>query len=292
MIVVVGSVNLDIVAEVDHTPLPGETVLARAHWTAHGGKGANQAVAAARLGAEVHFVGCVGRDAHGQELRRDLSDEGVDIALLAVSDSPTGMASITVDPAGENAIVVGTGANDDVTVTPDVADLLARADVVLSQLEIPIAVVADAGAAAGGLFVLNAAPAAHLPADVLASVDVLVANEHEITALAGALDPVRVRELGVPTVVTTLGARGAHVVTAGDSAFVPAIEVTVRDTTGAGDAFCGALAHGLDAGLDVFDATVRAVIAGSLATTMMGARAGMTDLAGLERATTRRRRSE
>jgi ribokinase len=292
VIVVVGSINMDVVAEVDHAPMPGETVLARAHWTAHGGKGANQAVAAARLGGDVHFVGCVGSDAHGDELRRDLAAEGVDIGSLAVSATPTGFASITVDPSGENAIVVGTGANDDVVVTAAVADLLARADVVLSQLEIPITVVADAAAATGGLFVLNAAPARELPGDLLASVDVLVANEHEIVALAGAIDPASIRELGVPTVVTTLGARGAHVVTTGDSAFVPAIEVPVRDTTGAGDAFCGALAHGLDAGLDVFDATARAVVAGSLATTMMGARSGMTDLAGLERASATRRRSE
>ncbi len=291
MIVVVGSVNLDIVAEVDRPPRPGETVLARAHTTVHGGKGANQAVAAARLGADVYVVGCVGRDAHGDELRRGLAEEGIDVTFLATSDSPTGMASITVDPSGENTIVVGTGANDDVDLPPDVLALLARADVVLSQLEIPISVVADAAAATRGVFILNAAPAADLPDSLRRSIDVLVANEHEITAIAGAPDPDTIRGLGIATVVVTLGSRGAEVVTTGDTAFVPAPDVPVRDTTGAGDAFCGALARGLDTGLDVFDAAAAAVVAGSLATTMVGARSAMPDLARLERAMTTRRRT-
>ena len=291
MIVVVGSVNLDIVAEVDRPPRLGETVLARAHTTVHGGKGANQAVAAARLGADVRFVGCVGRDAHGDDLRRGLAEEGIDVTFLATSDSPTGMASIIVDPSGENTIVVGTGANDDVDLPPGVVELLTRADVVLSQLEIPIAVVADAAAATGGVFILNAAPAADLPDSLRPSIDVLVANEHEITAIAGAPDPDTIRGLGIPTVVITLGSRGAQVVTTGDTAFVPAPDVSVRDTTGAGDAFCGALARGLDAGLGVFDAAAAAVVAGSLATTMVGARSAMPDLARLERAMTTRRRT-
>jgi ribokinase len=292
VIVVVGSVNLDIVAEVDRPPRPGETVLARAHTTVHGGKGGNQAVAAARLGADVYVVGCVGRDAHGDELRRGLAEEGIDVTFLATSDSPTGMASITVDPSGENTIVVGTGANDDVDLPPDVLALLARADVVLSQLEIPISVVADAAAATRGVFILNAAPAAELPDSLRRTIDVLVANEHEITAIAGAPDPDTIRGLGIATVVVTLGSRGAQVVTTGDTAFVPAPDVPVRDTTGAGDAFCGALATGLDTGLDVFDAAAAAVVAGSLATTMVGARSAMPDLARLERAMTTRRRTQ
>jgi len=288
VIVVVGSVNMDVIATVDHLPRPGETIIAVDHANSHGGKGANQAVAAARLGADVHFVGCVGDDVFGDELRSGLAAEGVDVGCLRGVAGSSGTAIVTVDGAGENTIVVGSGANQRLTLSEGDLDLVGRASIVLCQLEVPLQAVAAAATATSGLFVLNAAPAERLPADLLADVDVLVVNEHELSVVAGSMDVDAVRALGVATVVTTLGGRGAQVVTSWDIGYIPAIEVPVLDTTGAGDAFCGALAASLDSGSDVFAAAARATVAGSLATTRIGARTGMPDLEALESAIARR----
>jgi ribokinase len=288
MIVVVGSANMDIVVRVGRHPGPGETVIAHDHGTHHGGKGANQAVAAARLGGDVHFVGCVGDDEAGVELRSSLAHEGVDVGHLASAGGPSGIALVTVDEDGENAIVVGRGANASLALTDGDRTLISRADVVVSQLEIPLRVVVDAAGAATGTFVLNAAPARPLPPELTEAVDVLVVNEHELTVVAGGTSVPSVRGLGIETVVVTLGARGAQVVTPWDIGYIPALEVPVMDTTGAGDAFCGALAAALDEGRDVFEAAARAVAAGGLAVTRVGARAGMPTTEDLDRAMARR----
>ncbi len=278
MIAVVGSVNRDVVVQTDRLPAPGETVLATGHTESAGGKGANQAVAAARLGAEVAFVGRVGDDEAGRLLREGLAAAGVDTTrLVATSQHATGLAVIAVDAAGENAIVVSPGANRAVVVS-DVADaaaLLREATVTLLQLEIPMQTVVDAAATAGGTVVLNAAPARALPEELLGDVDVLVVNTGELEALTGSTTPESAAGLSVPAVVVTLGPDGAAVVKGDAVARYPAPSVEVVDTTGAGDAFCGALAAAIDAGLTIDEAVPRAVVAGALATTAVGARTAM-----------------
>lgn len=288
MITVVGSVNLDVTATVDRHPRPGETVLARALATGHGGKGANQAVAAARLGGEVAFVGAVGRGANGNELTSHLGAEGVDIDAVQVTSEPSGTAMITVDAEGENVIVAASGANWFIEIDDAARTLLTRSDVVLSQLEIPFDIVEEAATTATGTFILNAAPPARIPDSLLAAIDVLIVNQHEAMALAGSLDPGALRSIGVPTVVSTMGAEGAQVVTASDVAYVPAIPVTAIDTTGAGDAFCGAFAVALSEGNDPFEAAAFAAVAGALATTKVGARTGMPNRSQLDAAIRRR----
>ena len=285
MIVVVGSVNRDLVINSDALPAPGETVLGSGHLETAGGKGANQAVAAARLGAEVAFVGRVGNDEAGRMLAAAFEADGVDVEHLSTSSmASTGLAVITVDESGENTIVVSPGANGLVGVA-DVADagpLLQSAAVTLLQLEIPLRTVREAALAAGGTVILNAAPAQALPDDMVAAADVLVVNEPELETLVGSDDPSEAAGLPVPATVVTLGAEGAAIVADGSVTNYPAPVVDVIDTTGAGDAFCGALAAGIDAGLDLEEAVPRAVIAGALATTAIGARSAMPTVAELD----------
>lgn len=283
-VVVFGSVNLDLVATVTALPAPGETVLASGFAQHGGGKGANQAVAAARLGASVAFVGAVGSDEPGRALRSALAAERVDTAGLRQDAAPTGTAIILVDGRGENVIVVASGAN----MTLDAADadraaaLLRPGAVLLCQLEVPVrAVVAAAAAArgAGATVILNAAPAGAVSAELLRHVDVLVVNEGEAGAILGR--PVGSAEEGsaaaadlatrVPAVVVTLGARGA-VLAAGDRPMpVPAIPVPAVDTVGAGDAFVGALACELARGGALRDAVRVGTAAGALAACRPGA---------------------
>ena len=275
---------MDTVLEVDALPRPGETVAARTSSYAHGGKGANQAVAAARLEAEVEFIGSVGSDAFGAELLGALADEGVGVGHVRRVDGASGTAVVMVDREGENSIVVSPGANGRVELDDSDRDLLGRASIVLLQLEIPIAVVEEAARAAGGVVVLNAAPAAPIPKQLADVVDVLVVNRQELRSIAGDATPAAARSTGVDTVIVTFGAEGAQVVAAGDLATYRPPAITVADTTGAGDTFCGALASGLDRGLDVFEATAEAVVAGALATTGLGARTAMPTLPRLTRA--------
>ncbi|MGI9585928.1 MAG: ribokinase [Acidimicrobiia bacterium] len=291
MIVVVGSINADLVFEVDEIPRGGETVVAKSHRVVAGGKGANQAVAAARLGADVTFIGCVGDDQPGTDLRRDLEAEGVDAVSMSVASGPTGTAVVAVDKRGENAIIVDEGANGQLALGEEQTQIIQSAEVVLCQQEIPINLVADVAALTKGVFVLNAAPSKGHPDGLLERVDVLVVNEHEAKDLGAGRDPVSIRALGVPTVITTLGAAGARVVTGGDIAVVEPPTVSVRDTTGAGDTFCGALVAAMHDGMDVFEATARGVIAGALATQRLGARTAMPTAAELDEALVRRQSS-
>ena len=285
VIAVVGSVNLDHVATVETRPDPGETVRARQYREFSGGKGGNQAIAAARLGHAVSIVGATGEDAAGDLVRRSLSTEGVDITNLEVlSDEPTGRALVVVDDAAENSIVVVGGANALLSAdhVDRAADVLRDAAVVVAQLEIRPETVLAAARLARGLFILNAAPARHLDDELLALVDVLVVNEGEFEVVAGFAatdDPETAARLaaGAATrsVVITLGADGALVWSDQRLTAVPAPAVTVVDTTGAGDTFVGALADALARGQSLLDAAQWAVHAASLSTTSLGATTAM-----------------
>jgi len=274
-VLVVGSVNRDLVVRVPRHPEAGETALASGHSTAHGGKGANQAVAAASAGATVAFVGRVGGDRVGQELLAGLAGAGVDVSrVVRDEEAPSGLAVVAVDAAGENRILVSPGANARVG-DADVraaASLLATASVLLLQLEIPIEAVVTAARLAQGRVVLNPAPARKLPDELLRRVDVLVPNRAELRALVGSDDPRAAAALGVPAVVVTLGAAGAALVRGGRVERIPAPTVEVVDTTGAGDVLCGTLAARLAHGASLEAAVRAAVTAASRAVGRPGAR--------------------
>jgi ribokinase len=276
-IAVVGSINVDVVVEVDRLPAPGETVVGGDRRELPGGKGANQAVAAARLGGAVALVARVGADDAGRRLRDALAGEGVDVTHVGEDpEAPTGMALIAVDAAGENTIVVSPGANDRVS-PADVraaSDLLAGAAVILIQHEVPDEAIAAALAAAGGTVVLNPAPARALAGPV----DVLVPNRGELEALAGrAGDPVELARAlhGAAAVVVTLGPEGAVVVQGERAERIQAPRVDAVDTTGAGDAFCGALAQALADDATLVEAARWAARAAAVSVTRLGAQAGM-----------------
>lgn len=292
-IVVVGSLNLDLVVPVPHHPRPGETVLGSDHFSNPGGKGANQAVSAARLGQGVAMVGCVGGDDAGAALRSSLSDEGVNVDRVASLDGvPTGIALISVDGDGENTIIVSPGANArvDVDAVNGARDLLDAAVVTLVQLEIPLETVAATAEAAGGTVVLNPAPGRPLDAELLARVDVLVPNLGELGVVTGGEAPLGLDEAaaaasridGPEAVVVTLGAEGALVAASGDAVHVPGVEVRAVDTTAAGDSFCGALADGLVRGLELEAAVRWAVAAAALTVTKKGAQQSLPRRAEVE----------
>jgi ribokinase len=283
-IVVVGSLNLDLTLRVPRLPGPGETVLSSGPaQSGFGGKGANQAAAAAAFGATVAMIGRIGDDEAGQQILADLRGRGIEVSpVLATPGARTGGATIAVNPAGENIILVDPGANSDLRPADVRPDLLAAADAVLVQLEIPVPVVAAVVTAAAGRAVLNPAPARSLPADILRGAGVLVPNLTELALLTGRPQPadlasaVRLaRELpGDADVVVTLGSRGALVVPGsgrpGTHIGAPACDVV--DATGAGDCFCGSLAVSLAEGMDLTDAVRLSVAAASLSVTAPGAR--------------------
>ena len=287
-IAVVGSANLDLVVEVDTIPVPGETVLGGDLRRIPGGKGANQAVAAARLGRRVAMIGRLGDDDAGTTLRSAMAAAGVDTTwLLNTYATLSGTALIAVGADGDNAIVVSPGANGRVS-SADVesaAPVLGAAAVVMLQLEVPLEAVEAAVRHAHGTVVLNPAPApgSMLPDELLDGVDVIVPNQTELATLAGyaglsaigEVDPdtavALARGLPVAAAVVTLGAAGAMVVTPADATHVPAPTVEPVDTTAAGDAFCGALADALVDGADLVRAAEWAVRVGAAATLRPGA---------------------
>ncbi|MFB7494067.1 ribokinase [Streptomyces sp. NPDC056161] len=284
-LLVVGSANADLVISVERRPGAGETVLGSDLAVHPGGKGANQAVAAARLGARTALLARVGDDAHGRLLLDSQRTAGVDTAGVLVGGAPTGVALITVDPSGDNSIVVSPGANGRLT-PADVraADGLLRASrVVSAQLEIPLETVVEVVRNLGpdSRFVLNPSPPRPLPAEVLAACDPLIVNEHEAQViLGGQADGVGERPedwarallaKGPRSVVVTLGAQGALTADADGVTRVPSVKVAAVDTTGAGDAFTAALAWKLGADSALPEAAAYAARVGAAAVTKQGA---------------------
>jgi len=274
---VVGSANLDLVANVDRLPAPGETVLGTGYAEHAGGKGLNQAVAAARAGGRVAFVGAVGSDAAGDALLQVMADTGIDSSAVEVSREPTGRALIAVSAEAENLIIVVSGANMTV-----VAPQVPNSKVVLCQLEVPLDAIVRAfiaGRANGSVTVLNPAPATPLPPELLALCDVVVPNEHEVELLGGAQ---HLLELGAGAVVVTLGSRGADLYRGGQVVHIHTLAVTPVDTTGAGDCFCGSLSARLAAGDELVAALQYASAAAALSTTVAGAVPSMPLRAAVE----------
>jgi ribokinase len=269
---VVGSVNLDLVATVPRLPRPGETLTGAELDRVPGGKGANQAVAAARLGAETRFVGAVGRDDFGERALAELRATGVDLSALQVVDGPTGIALILVDEAGENQIVVVPGANH--ALDPAAVDV-GEPDALVCQLEIPDAVIEAALRGTDAFFCLNAAPARPVPPAVLERADLIVANSLELEALGSS-------PLG-PLFALTLGAEGALLLEDGREvarAIPPTVEAV--DGTAAGDAFTACLVVSLLEGRDRDEALRRACAAGAIAASRPGAQPSLPTAAEVD----------
>lgn len=269
-IAVVGSLNVDLTLRCDRLPHPGETVTGRDFTQGPGGKGANQALAAARLGARVRMVGRTGADAYAEVAVRNLRTAGVDLTLVTEADAPTGVAMILVDDAGENQIAVHPGANALLDLDGiDIGDT----DAVICQLEIPSGAVVQAARATRGLFCLNAAPAVPIPPEALARTDVIIVNETEHAALP-------------PTsalIALTLGAAGAVLLKDGEEiARGTPPPVTAVDTVGAGDTFVAAFVVGLVEGRQPGDALQRACVAATLTVTREGAQTAMPTAAQVD----------
>lgn len=282
-IVVVGSANIDQVFRVERIPSPGETVLSQGLNTALGGKGQNQAVAAARAGVATTFIGAVGDDGFGEMVRNGLAADSIDVSHLKTTDKPTGTALIAVDPTGENTIIVEAGANNDVAnLTSEDSAAISAASALMMQLEIPLATVIESARiarAVGTRVILNAAPIQALPKELLDNLDILIVNEHEAAELArdndlsAELEGVGERLLSlVSTVIVTLGSKGAALHRVGsEPVVVPAHRVTAVDATGAGDTFCGAFAAGVVEGMMMDDALRFAGAAASISVENHGA---------------------
>jgi ribokinase len=295
-VVVVGSINVDLVVSVPRLPGPGQTVTGGEHWRAPGGKGGNQAAAVARLGAGVAILASVGDDDPGRDAIEDLRLRGVDVTgIRSVKGVPTGVALIVVDGGGENQIAVASGANSRLSAVDVQADVARRRPkVVLAALEIPDdAVLAAARGAAevGAMFLLNPAPYREIQKEIFAMVDVLTPNQHEAAALAGRAEEgmggwgklfEQLSAEGLRRLVVTLGSRGAAIYGGREETVVPAPKVDAVDATGAGDAFNGALAASLAEGRGIEEAVRRAVAAGSMATRARGARPGLPTREELE----------
>lgn len=294
-IVVLGSVNADLVLRCERLPRPGETVHGQDFQTVPGGKGANQAVAAARLGGRVEFIGCIGDDAFGSAARVTLERAGVGTAhLRARAGVPTGVAMILVERSGQNSIALAAGANAclDIAQVDEAAATIARASLLVCQLETPLASVQHAIGVArrhGVPVLLNPAPAQPLAQALLAEVDILVPNESEAAGLLvgeGSLDPAvaaaALQKRGPGTVIVTLGGDGICIADLRGTRSRPAPAVQAVDTTGAGDTFIGAFAVALQEGLDTDGAAAFAQRAAALSVTRAGAMASMPTRAELE----------
>jgi len=286
-VIVFGSINIDLVAKTHRLPVPGETVAGHTFFTAPGGKGANQAVAAARLGVPARLIGRVGDDSFGKELLASLQAAGVDTGSVSADPAAsTGIAAIAADDAGQNTIVIIAGANGCVgdKDCDRVEQLLPGAAALLLQLEIPLSAVltaARAARAAGVPVILDPAPArADIPAELYSLTDIITPNEIEASQLAGfpvsdretaALAAAEFRRRGAGTAIVKLGDRGVFCATAEESFFVPAFPVPVADTVAAGDAFSGALAAAIAAGKPLRQAVIWGAAAGALCATKAGA---------------------
>ena len=299
MIVVIGSINMDLVLRVPRMPLPGETLTGGAFRTIPGGKGANQAVACARLsgkvaagGQQVAMIGCVGDDAFGATLRAALVGDGIiDSHITTLPGVASGIASILVDDNGQNSIVIAGGAND--LLSPahiDAAkELIEQADIVVLQLETPMATVVHAiklARSLGKTVVLNPAPAASLPAGVLELVDYLIPNEIEAAMLAGVSPEgadakalaAALQKLGSDNVIITLGSKGVHAALYGGDFTFPAEVVQAVDTTAAGDTFIGGFVAGLASGMDEAEAIQQGQRAAAWSVTKPGAQTSIPHL--------------
>lgn len=297
-VVVVGSLNMDLVTQAERLPQAGETLAGEAFFTAPGGKGANQAVAAARLGARVAMVGCVGQDAYGEQLRQALLDEGIDCqAVDTVAGVSSGVALIVVDASSQNAIVIVAGGNGQLSPASveRVDALLQRADVIVCQLEVPAPTVAYTLARArelGKTVILNPAPATGpLPSEWFAAIDFLIPNESEAAALTGLpvadLESARAAAghllgLGVRQVIVTLGAQGALFADGQGFEHFTAPAVKSVDTTAAGDTFVGGFAAALARGDEVRSAIAFGQRAAALSVTRVGAQPSIPHLNEVE----------
>lgn len=283
MITVFGSINVDLTFRLPNLPSVGETVLTPAYSHAVGGKGANQAVAAARDGAATSMIGCVGEDSHGAIARAALADVGIDVDGLETVPGTTGLAVIWVDSEGRNQIAVASGVNMALSAEALARRAPAAGTFVVLQMEVPAAEVEAAighARRAGARVILNLAPALPIARSALRQVDILVVNEHEAAALCGHLGLPQVepadqaialaRDLG-NSVIATLGAAGAVGAHGEETWRVEAFPVAAIDTTGAGDCFVGVLAAALSRGATLPEAMRRAAVAGSLACTIVGA---------------------
>lgn len=292
MISVFGSANMDLIAYVDQAPGLGETVTGRTFHTIPGGKGANQAIAAARAGAEVAFLGAVGDDGFGIALRSVLVDSGVEVTLLRQVAGASGVAQVVVDGSGGNSIIVVPGANGEVKgLTADDVTMISASKALLLQLELPLEAVTEAARAARAAdvpVILTPAPSRDLPDDLLDAVTLIVPNEHEAAALTGSADPGRALDLlldRVPEAVVTLGGQGAlYGSRTGERLVAPALPVQAVDTTAAGDTFVGALAVARTEGLAPAEALRFASAAAALSVQRAGASSSMPRRADIDAA--------
>ncbi len=270
---------MDVVFTVDRIPGPGETLLASSQATYPGGKGLNQAVAAARAGAATTFLGALGRDAHGAELEATMTEAGMETTMVRHSDEPSGQAFIVVADNAENTIIVASGANATVTELGEhERNVIASSAVLLMQLELPVATVVDAARCAreaGTTVIVNAAPAQELPDELIDALDYLIVNEHEACLIGGSDDVSKASArlaCRVNRLVVTLGGDGSVLFEAGrEVSRVPARTVTAIDTTGAGDTYCGALAAAIAEGRTFAEAAAFATAAAAISVQTLGA---------------------
>jgi ribokinase len=290
LITVVGSLNMDLVTYTSRMPVIGETIMGKSFKQIPGGTGANQADTIAKLGAKVRMIGCVGCDDMGSTLLESLKNDGVDISMVKmVADIATGIASITVDSAGNNSIIVVPGANNMISPS-DIEksiDIIKDSSVVVAQLEVPIDTVRYAMKAAkqmGKLTILNPAPATELEDELLADVDILIPNDTELEILSGIkvkdeADILRAAQVllgkGVRELIITLGSKGCMHVNKAGSKIYPAYEVTAVDTTAAGDSFIGAIAVAINEGKSLEEAIYFATAVGALTVTKEGAQSSL-----------------
>lgn len=280
-VVVIGSSNTDMTIKAERLPKPGETILGGIFVMGPGGKGANQAVAARRLGADVSFICKVGHDIFGDNAIEGYRKEGIDTSRILRSDKASGTALILVDAKAENCIAVAPGANGDLTPEDidSVADVIRSAGYLILQLEIPVESVLRAARIAheaGVYVILNPAPACPLPRELFSYVSLITPNQTESALLTGIEDNLeaavdKLLEMGVKDVVVTLGSKGSMVVTGGERSFVPSLKVEAVDTTAAGDTFCGALCVALSEGRSLVQAAQFATKASALTVQKMGA---------------------